>query len=577
MLLLRPAKNQLVSEWSEEYRRIAAGSAFAGRWSNSLTPYLVEIMDTYNDPEIREVIFVKPSQVGGTTLLENIAGKIIHHDPAPTMFVYPDDLAAASISENKFEPMFRNTVPVAERWNENKSKTLEQRFTGMTLYFTGTKTAQKLASKSIRNLFIDEIDKITNKIKGEGDVIELAEERVKTFTGRYKIFKTSTPTTKYGRIWQAMQSADVIRKPRVKCPHCEEFIELKLKQLTWQKTEAGNDVTASWYVCQECGGVIEEKQRLRMIRTVQWFTVTENRKRRERVAYWMNTLYSPFVTWEQIARKWIDAGDDIEKRQNFINSWLAEPWVEASSEIDIEVVKKRQTATPRFVVPDWAEFLTAGVDVQRSSLYYVIDAWGPNLTKQKIDNGQVLSFSDIERIMNLEYRSANGTAFVVSICGVDSGDGDTIDDVYQFCIQNSEWAIPVKGASNKMLGWYKISQIDRKQSNAHGSTLLIVDTKKYKSMIANRMQKDNGAGTFMVYNDVDEELCRQLTSEYKVVETGEWIKKSSHRDNHYLDADVYSTAVADTQGIRSMHLEQQLPPPKQEAQQEPQNDWIRGG
>jgi len=535
-------------------------------------------MDTYNDPTVRETIFIKPTQIGGTTAIENIIGKIIHHEPAPTMLIYPDDIAAKSICQNKFQPMFRSCPVLSDRWNEKKSLTLEQRFTGMTLYLTGTQTAQKVASKSIRNLFIDEIDKITNKIKGEGDVIALAEERIKTFTGRYKIFKTSTPTTKYGRIWKAMQAADIIRKPRVRCPHCGEFIELSFKQLKWEKTEAGNDVTGAWYICQECGGCIEEKHRMLMIRTAQWFTVTENRKRREKIAYWMNTLYSPFVTWEQIALKWLDAQGDKEKLQNFINSWLGEPWVEASSELEIEVIKTRQTATPRFIVPDWAELLTGGVDVQRGSLYYKIDAWGPNLTKQTIDNGQVLGFEDVERIMNLEYKKNDGSAYIVSICGIDSGDGETMDDVYQFCIQNSEWAIPIKGASGKMYGWYKLSKIDRSGSTAHGHQLLLVDTNKYKDMITSRLQRENGPGAFMVYQDVDEEYASQLTAEYKVTDTGVWEKKGSHRDNHYFDADVYSTAVADLSGIRSMHLEhipQDLVPTK--PQNPAQNDWIKGG
>lgn len=533
-------------------------------------------MDTYNDPAVRETIFVKPTQVGGTVTCENIIGKIIHHDPAPTMMIYPDDTASKSVVKGKFEPMFRDSPVLAERWNERKSTTLEQRFTGMTLYFTGTKTAQKVASKSIRNLFIDEIDKITNRIKGEGDVIALAEERVKTYGGRYKIFKTSTPTTKYGRIWKAMQTADIIRKLRVHCPHCDELIELDFKQLKWEKTAAGNDITGAWYSCQKCGGCIEERHRMRMIRTSEWYTVTKNRERRERVAYWMNTLYSPFVTWEQIARKWLDVQGNPEELQNFINSWLAEPWVEAVSELEIEVVLNRQTPTPRLVVPNWAELLTAGVDVQRSSLYYVIDAWGPNLTKQKIDNGQVMSFADIERIMNLEYRKADGSPYIVCIAGIDSGDGETIDDVYQFCIQNSEWAIPVKGASGKMHGWYKLSQIDRKGSDAHGHPLLIVDTAKYKTMITNRLRKENGDGAFMIYADVDKELAAQLTSEYKITDTGEWSKKSSHRDNHYFDADVYSTAVADTQGIRSMHLNAVQPSPPPVAHPSATNNWIRG-
>ena len=44
-----------VSQWSERYRILDDSSNISGKWSNEITPYLVEIMDSFNDPSIREI------------------------------------------------------------------------------------------------------------------------------------------------------------------------------------------------------------------------------------------------------------------------------------------------------------------------------------------------------------------------------------------------------------------------------------------------------------------------------------------------------------------------------------------
>ena len=44
-----------VSQWAEQNRILDESSNLAGKWSNSVTLYLIGIMDTFNDPHIREV------------------------------------------------------------------------------------------------------------------------------------------------------------------------------------------------------------------------------------------------------------------------------------------------------------------------------------------------------------------------------------------------------------------------------------------------------------------------------------------------------------------------------------------
>lgn len=51
LMMFRPPERITVSEWAERYRILdSKSSATPGRWSNTRTPYLVEIMNEFNNP-----------------------------------------------------------------------------------------------------------------------------------------------------------------------------------------------------------------------------------------------------------------------------------------------------------------------------------------------------------------------------------------------------------------------------------------------------------------------------------------------------------------------------------------------
>ena len=114
--------------------------------------------------------------------------------------------------------------------------------------------------------------------------------------------------------------------------------------------------------------------------------------------------------------------------------------------------------------------------------------------------------------------------------------------------------------------------------------LVIVDGGKYKDMIAGRMRKPNGRGSWMVYDGCDQEYAEQVTAEHKInVKNGSkvvqvWVPKHSHADNHYLDAEVYALAAADTLGVRMLHLqtiqqEQAQQQPKETTKPTAEENW----
>lgn len=581
---LKPPEDITVSEWADKYRILdAKTSAMPGPWRTEQTPYLKGIMDEFNNYETEEIVYIKPTQVGGTECLQNMAGYIIQQDPAPTMIVYPTDKLAESISENRLQPMIKAAPTLKKRFLENESSKLELQFDGMYLTLAGSNSPSSLASKAIRFLFLDEVDKYPGASKKEADPISLARERTKTFHNR-KIFITSTPTLKTGHIWKAKEDADIEKHFFVPCPHCGEYIEFKWKQVHFPKEEGmslADRAEFASYVCQECGCVIIDQDKPDMLRLGEWRTVKQNTKFVRKVAFWMNTLYSPFVRFSEVVKEFLKSKDDPEQLQNFVNSWLAEPWEDTKLKTNADLVMERQTEYEELVVPDWAKMLTGGVDVQENCLYWTIRAWGSYLTSQNIAHGQAFSFQEVERVMNLEYQMPDGTPMVVALALIDSG--YNADLVYDFCVSNSDWALPSKGSSNPMLSHYKMSTVNKTDSRAFGMNLVLVDTGKYKDMIAGRMKKKNGSGSWMVYAGCDREYAEQVTAEHKVnVKMGngkvkqEWQLKTSHADNHYLDCEVYALAAADALGVRSLYLNdvKEEPQVKQEKQYAPEESWI---
>lgn len=582
---LKNAEKLTVSEWAEKYRVLDESSNLSGKWSNDITPYLIGIMDAFHDPFIREIYFCKATQVGGTEALINILGYLITQSPAPSMIVYPSDDLAKDVSNDKLKPAFRLIPEIKKIFFETNSKELRLKFKNMVLYLRGSNSPSKLASKAIKYLFFDEIDKMEGATKKEASPYKLAMERIKTYKNQSKVYACSTPTLKDNYIWSLYENADEVRHYFVPCPYCSEYIELKWENVVFEKDEERSmsnyeRAQTANYICQKCNHIIKDADKPKMLKLGKWVSIKKRGIGKPKtVSFHINSLYSVFVTWASIVEEFLKSKDNPETLQNFVNSWLGEPWEDTKVKTSIELVLERQTEYEENVVPDYAEFLTGGVDVQENSVYWVIRAWGAHITSQNIAHGQALNLTEIEDIMNLSYYKKDGTALVPEIVFVDSG--DQTDMVYNFCLKNNEYIYACKSSSKTMDTYYKISVVNKEGSNANGIKLIIIDSGKYKDMIVNRMRRVNGKRAWMVYKGCDEEYAKQVTAEHKIsVKTSngskqlKWVKKASHADNHYLDAEVYAMAAADILGVRRLGMEENNEEEKIEKEQTQEEKWI---
>ena len=166
----------------------------------------------------------------------------------------------------------------------------------------------------------------------------------------------------------------------------------------------------SSYVCPECGCEILDKDKPRMLRKGEWQAVKKRGVGNPKtVGFRISSLYSVFVTWADVAEEFLKSKDDPEMLQNFAYSWLAEPWEDTKLKTTEDLVKERQTEYEESEVPDWAVELTGGIDVQETSVYWVIRAWGEHWTSQLVARGQAVNLWEVDGIMNLNYQKRDGT------------------------------------------------------------------------------------------------------------------------------------------------------------------------
>ncbi|MFC2394707.1 MAG: terminase gpA endonuclease subunit [Alloprevotella tannerae] len=555
----KPPERYTVSEWADNFRVLTSVSAEPGRWRTNRTPYLKEPMDRFTDPLIEKIVLCFGAQLGKTETELNMIGYALDQTSSPTMMVYPTDTIAKFASDKRVQPMIKSVKSISDKFDEN-SKLLELDFNnGNYMVLVGANSPSSLSSRSIKYLFFDEIDKYPAFAGKEADPIKLATERTKTFVDK-KIVMVSTPTVESGHIWQAFMSANERRQYYVPCPHCGVSQTFKFKQIKWPEEHNDNaDMIrdTAYYECEHCGERIYDKHKMEMLRRGEWRAVNESQSKVRSVSYHLSSIYSPWVTFGDVAYEFKNSKDTPATLMNFINSWLAEPW-RSSKTKNTQNLEFTQSSYPCGVVPDKAVLLIASVDVQLDHFWWEVRAYAPGVKSYLIDYGQASTWEDLEEIIiNREYPSEYGEPRQVMKAGIDSG--FRTDEVYQFCSRFPEVCIPVKGSSNHstMAAPYTMTSLEK--GVVGGLKLYVLNTDYWKDFIFARMIRPaDEVGTIHLYKDCPQEYSDHLRSEEKQeirnVKTGavtvQWKPLTSHPVNHLLDTCTYNAAVADIAGVK---------------------------
>lgn len=448
------------------------------------------------DLRIHTVTIMCCTQLMKTELLNNVVGYYIHQDPAPIILIQPTTKLGESWSKDRFDKMRRDTPVIKERVREARSRDsgttiLHKDFDGGHLTIVGANSPVDLASRPIRVVLADEVDKYPASAGKEGDPLSLAEERAASFWNR-KFIRACSPTIGGNSKIESEYEASDQRKPFLACPHCDTRQILEFERVRWDKSADGEHLpSTARYHCVECDQPWDETARQRLLRTahaIEWrqtatfmccgheqtpthwdeegHSLCEHCGKRSlfegHAGFWASKLYSPWGGLDDVARKWLKAtkSKNSELLKTFYNTQLGLPFQITGDAPEWRKLYDRRDLHSIGTVPRGACFLTAGIDVQRDRVEMHVWGWGRGLESWLVD---VLVFEgvtadignqvwkDLAAALKRTWPHAGGAHLPILRAAIDTGDGLTTSVVYEWCrLQGRSQVVAIKGDREKL-------------------------------------------------------------------------------------------------------------------------------
>lgn len=577
----RPPEEISVSEWADRFRVLPPTAPRPGPWSTDTNPPVREIMDSLR-ADIDSIAIMGNAQWGKTETLINQLLYTVDENPLPMMLVQPTEEDLRSFFSTRVKPnvlacprVMRHMTGVRADFSD-----VEIVFAGCAVRGAWSTSPSRLAEHSCAIVWLDEVDKYPRFSGRESSPVALARERTRWWPNR-KVVLSCTPTTEGNYIAVEFEQSDQ-RRYHVPCLKCGAWQTLKFGPTTviWPEGKTGAEIRAkrlAVYRCEKCGHDHQDTDanRAAMIARGRWVAKdgtidaagVVNNPPHPRRGYHLNALYSPVLTWSEVAAEFLASKDDPASFQNFINSWLGEPWIEKVTATTAEQLAGRATRAPIATVPRGTLVLVAAADLGGHDVHYVINACGSGNRVHTIENGKL---EDLEQLVpavlnrTFEDEDPDAAPWQVRLLVVDSGYQS--DEVYRFCQAFEPRTRPVKGWDHRAAPISSTAVERDFDGKAGGLRLWHVDTTYYKDRNASAFAVPVGStGSWTVYADPAADFLRHLTAEAKMRKrnkvTGqtreEWGKRPNGGPNHWWDALTYAAAASDMLGVYRVRSDEQ--------------------
>ena len=435
---LRPPNRMPVSQGAAQNLFIKRPGGAAGYWNPSETSYMVEPIDMLASRTHRAVVFVGPSQSGKTVAFgEGWLAHAVVNDPGDMLIVQMTQDKAREYSKQRVERAIRHSPTLwALRGPSSKDATIHDRQFrhGMWLKIAWP-TVTNLSSTSYRYVFITDYDRIPDDIDGEGDAFTLGGKRTTTFMSRGKIAIESSP----GRPlldphWRpatpheappvrgilGIYNGSDRRRWQWQCPQCREWFEPKpgiglfglpsTEELLTDIRGIDIDAMARQYARAKCphgNHTVGPEYKDRMNLAGRWVPDGQHldlagqlhgeARQSDIAGYWLGGAAATYIGWETLISKHLQAllafsmtADELPW-QTTVNTDQGAPYMSralAEAKDAKSPAERKDQALQRFIVPAWARFLMASVDVQGgigARFVVQVHAVGPDREQVPID------------------------------------------------------------------------------------------------------------------------------------------------------------------------------------------------
>lgn len=560
LMTFKPPERISCSTWAEKYRRLSPeASSKGGAFSFYYAPWQREPMDQPDNPEVAMTVMVWPSQTAGKTeTVNNLIGKKIDIDPCPILMLQPTLEMSETWSKDRGSTMLRDTPRLRGKVKEARTRDsgntlLHKRFPGGHLTIAGANSPASLASRPIRMVICDEVDRYPASAGTEGDPVALAEKRTESFPDA-SIVLVSTPTIEgLSRIEKAFKESDQ-RYWFCPCPVCGAHQTLKWGQVKWDN----DDPKTARYECELKGCVWDDAMRQKAVRTGEWRpTAPFNAVR----GYHLNGIVclfepkKPFKTrLVQMVSDFLRAkGNGEQTHKVWINTFLAETWKVKGLEVKPHEIAKRAkpwngTLHPRCLV------ITVGVDIQADRIEAEFtgygeghESWGLGYHIFSGDTNRDEPWAALDMVLETEFAHPCGMKVKAAMTFIDLG----FRPQRVVAFTRKREARNIHACAGNKTPWSVLCSRPTRTTSRKAVKFQVGGDAAKEELFARLAVDEEGPGYchFPVGYNYDHEYFRQLTAEKLVIEHNElgMIKKKhfvkQRERNEALDIRCYGRAA----------------------------------
>ena len=423
--IVKPPQKITVAEAAEKYVNITKSGGFRGKWNAKETPYMVEPMNLLTSRRHTSLIFIGPAQSGKTqALIDCFFAYNFICDPSDMIVIDSSMKKVNDYSRSRLSRLIRSSPALKERFSKYNSHNHRFVKTGMAgnMLFLGWPSINNLTGKSVKFCAATDSDRMPLDIDGEGNIYDLLCVRNRTFkSGGMTLIDTSPGFEQLDLKWRpktpheappthgglALYNAGDRRQYYWKCLECGEwYIPGPGLNAVFIPDHGSDEYRAknAKILCPHCNFAFNSKKiKIEVNKNGKWLKdgqkITKDDEiygefiENKRSSFWLHGTQARYLDLDEMIHKYLIANDIYAKTGTTDSLKVTENADQAIPFIprhmkesrDSKMFENRVEYWEKERIPQGVRFLTASIDVQQNSFFYLVLGWGINNEQWIID------------------------------------------------------------------------------------------------------------------------------------------------------------------------------------------------